>query len=349
MHKHRKIVTLFLLTLIPGLCSEGSVQKKDKAVKREEEIARGVLTVLWRQPGDIASRDLFYGPGGKKDEPQGPFTFMKEDLDGSNPKFTVRDREGVKWKVKLGAEAEPETVASRLVWSVGYFANEDYFLPHFEVQDMPPRLRRRNAGRFIEPDGSMRNVRLKKEPADEKKIGTWSWRNAPFSGTRELNGLRVIMALINNWDLKDENNAIYEHKKHGDSLPDERVYLVSDLGASFGTAWLDRTHEKSKGNLDWYSRTRFITKTTAEYVDFEDPRRPALMFLANPHEYFGRLGLRWIGRHIPREDAKWMGGILAQLSPQQIHDAFRAAGYSPQAVEGFSAVVESRIAALNKL
>ena len=35
----------------------------------------------------------------------------------------------MKWRVKLGVEARPETVASRLVWAVGYYANEDYFLP----------------------------------------------------------------------------------------------------------------------------------------------------------------------------------------------------------------------------
>ena len=51
-----------------------------------------------------------------------------------------------------------------------------------------------------------------------------------FTGTRELNGLRVMMALINNWDLKDENNAIYREKPVRD-----QIYEVSDLGASFGT------------------------------------------------------------------------------------------------------------------
>ena len=35
--------------------------------------------------------------------------------------------------------------------------------------------------------------------------------------------------------------------------------------------------------------------------------------------------LRWIGRNIPIEDAKWVGGLLAQLKPAQIQDAFRAA------------------------
>src|ERR1700678_783222 len=98
--------------------------------------------VVWQDPGDIASRDLYYGPGGEKDQPHGPFTFEKEDLDGSNPKFVVRDRDGVKWKVKLGTEARPETVASRLVWSVGYFTDEDYFLADFKADAMPAHLHR---------------------------------------------------------------------------------------------------------------------------------------------------------------------------------------------------------------
>ena len=36
------------------------------------------------------------------------------------------------------------------------------------------------------------------------------------------------MALINNWDLKEINNAIYDEKGQGPR------YVVSDLGATFG-------------------------------------------------------------------------------------------------------------------
>ena len=341
-----KILAGMLLILWPPNVSAGAVKKKHTTVRSEEEITRNVLTVLWREPDDLASRDLYFGPGGSQHQPHGPFTFIKEDLDGSNPKFSVRDRDGVKWKVKLGPEAKPETAATRLVWATGYFANEDYFLPTLRVEDMPVRLRRKHADQFIEPDRSMRNVRLKREPEEEKKVGTWRWRNDPFSGTRELNGLRVMMALINNWDLKDENNGIYDQRS---GQADRRVYMVSDLGASFGTAWLDRTSAKSKGNLYWYSRTRFVKRVHGGLVDFEDPRRPAWIVLVNPHEFFSRLGLLWIGRQIPREDVKWIGGLLGRLSDKQIRDAFRAAGYSPQEVDGFSADVESKIAELNKL
>ncbi len=340
-----KALPVFLAVLSPLLVA-GSGKKREKPAKPEEEITSNVLTVLWREPEDLASRDLYFGPGGEQHQPRPPFTFIKEDLKGSSPKFSVRDRNGVRWKVKLGAEAKPETVATRLVWAVGYSTNEDYFLPALHVDDMP-HLQRKHAGRFIEPDGSMRNVRLKREPEDEKKIGVWHWRNSPFSGTRELNGLKVMMALINNWDLKDDNNAIYEEKRR--RLPDERIYMISDLGASFGTAWLDRTPAKSKGNLYWYMRTRFIKNTPDDVVDFENPRRPALVVLVNPHEFFSRLGLRWIGRDIPRKDAKWIGGLLAKLSDKQIREAFQAAGYTPQQVDGFASVVETRIGELSRL
>ena len=124
------------------------------------------------------------------------------------PKFVVRDDEGGKWKVKLGLEARPETVCTRLLWAVGYYANEDYFVRDLKVAGMPPRLHR--GQEFVDADGSVHNVRLKREASRGKKIGIWQWRHDAFTGTRELNGLRVLMAVINNWDLKDVNNAIYQ-------------------------------------------------------------------------------------------------------------------------------------------
>jgi hypothetical protein len=84
-------------------------------------------------------------------------------------------------------------------------------------------------------------------------------------------------------------------------------------------------------------------------VDFDAPTRPAMIVMVNPHEFFSRLNLRWIGKGIPRADVKWIAGLLAQLSPDQIRDAFRAAGYSPQEVDEFAIVVQGRIAELNKL
>jgi hypothetical protein len=296
---------------------------------------------IWAEPTDIASRDLFYGPGGKEDAPRGTtFTFEKEDLDGTNPKFVVRDRDGVKWKIKLGEEARPETVASRLVWAVGYFTDEDYFLSDLRVEQMPAHLHR--GGKLVAPDGSMHSARLKRYINGEEKAGDWEWRDDPFTGSREWNGLRVLMALINNWDLKDENNKIREYKE-------AQMYIVSDLGSSFGTTGRSVSRAESKGNLRAYEKSRFIAGTTATFVDFRTPSRPALIHLFEPREYFRRIHLEWIGKGIPRSDARWIGEVLGRLSAVQIQSAFRAAGYTTREVNGFSGVVEKRIDELKQL
>jgi hypothetical protein len=301
---------------------------------------------LWRQPADIQTRNLLYGPGGKKDAPPaGPFKFLKEDLKGTNPKFTVEDRNGTKWKVKLGAEARPETVATRFVWAVGYFADEDYFVDQAMLTDVPfaslERLRH-----LISSDSIVYNVRFKREGVEKKTEEEWAWKRNTFSNTRELNGLRVLMSTLNNWDLKDENNAVRETKH---SKEPERLYLISDLGASFGTPNLVKGHDKSRGNVDAYERSKFIIRKTADRIDFASPGRPTWIAIVNPKQYFSRVRIEWIGRNIPRADARWMGTLLANLSPAQIRDAFRSAGYAPDEVERYSRVVETRIAELNAL
>jgi hypothetical protein len=299
--------------------------------------------MLWRQPTDIASRDLLNGAGGQAHAPKSTtFTFVKEDLDGTAPKYVVKDDDGVKWKIKLGAEAKPETAATRFVWAVGYFANEDYFLPNLHIKELPSHLHR--GQNLIGPGGSVQNARLKREPEDEKKGGVWRWKHDPFVGTREYNGLRVLMAVINNWDLKDVNNAIYQNRDD-----QEQMYLVSDVGATFGTTGVVRNLKNARGNLKAYGRSRFITKTTSTKVDFATPGRPTFWLVVNPPRFFMRMSLRSIGHNVPRADAKWMGDLLGGLSPQQIRDAFRGAGYSPEEVEGFARTVEGRIAALRAL
>ncbi len=88
---------------------------------------------------------------------------------------------------------------------------------------------------------------------------------------------------------------------------------------------------------------------TPTVIDFNVPSRPALIHIVEASEFAARVNLEWIGKNIPIDDARWIGKILAQLSPEQIQKAFGAAGFSPKEIAGFSSVVESRIAELNKL
>jgi hypothetical protein len=348
MPKKNHGLTLFVAMSLLIVSSALAEKKKDNTEGAKGESTAIGTPVLWREPTDITSRNLLYGPGGVEHQPKGPFTFLKEDLDGTNPKFEVKDADGVKWKVKMGEEARPETVSTRLVWAVGYFANEDYFLTDFRAEQMPPHLKR--GQNLVGPDGTIHNVRLKRYLKGEKKTGIWKWRENPFTGTRELNGLRVMMALINNWDLKDVNNAVYR-EKHGDDADGatEVVYMVTDLGASFGTTGESWSHAKGKGNIGSYAHSQFIAKVKDDLVDFNGPTRPAVIVAFNPHEFVSRLNLRWIGKEIPKADVKWISGYLAQLSADQIKDAFRAAGYSALEVDEFAVLLTDRIAELKNL
>jgi hypothetical protein len=299
------------------------------------------ITALWVDPTDLESRNLIYGPGGQRGVPRGTeFTFVKEDTDGTSPKYFVTDPYGLVWKIKLGREAQTQIAAARLLWAAGYHTHQDYFLPSLRVSGVLANLVR---GRhLIGVDGTMRNASLRRQPKGWKKVGNWKWRESPFAGTPEFNGLRVMMAIINNWDVKDANTAIYRRSPE----KDQEIYMVSDLGATFGTNTISWNKASWKGNLDSYQKSRFIISMTPELVNFAAPSYCRLADLIAPVHTLWQVRRRWIGKGIPREDAQRLGQLLARLSPEQIRDAFRAAGYGEHEVEGFARVVESRIAQL---
>ena len=124
-----------MIVLVLALAAAASAQTSQQAKP-------GADAVIWQDPGDIRSLNLFWGPGGEKHQPQPPVAFVEEDMHGTSPKFEVRDSNDKKWKAKLGLEAKPETAASRLLWAVGYGANENYFLPQLQVTNMPATLKR---------------------------------------------------------------------------------------------------------------------------------------------------------------------------------------------------------------
>jgi hypothetical protein len=293
---------------------------------------------LWRDRGEIESLDLIYGPGSPDREPAGTLTFVKEDTDGATPKFEVVDQKGVHWKVKLGHEAQSETAATRLVWAAGYFTDEAYYRKEMRVEGMEKLSK---GSDFVSDDGVVRGARLEPLRKPDERIASWSWSDSPFEGTKEMNGLRVMMALINNWDLKSANNAVFAVEGEAPR------YVVTDLGASFGKT--GGVGSRTKSQLDDYAESKFIDKADDKEVDLTIKSRPFFLLAVDPYHYNKLASREDVGRNIPREDARWLGGLLARLSIEQIRDCFRAAGYSPAEVDGFANVVRSRIAELNQL
>jgi hypothetical protein len=310
-------------------------EKKDKAIDDES----GAPAVVWHDPGDISTLDLFYGAGGKEHAPVATekYTFVKEDMNGTSPKFDVTDEKGTVWRVKLGEEPQSETAATRFLWAVGYFTDEDYYLEEIKVQGIP-KLKR--GDKFVSEDGTVRKARLERRIKSHKKVSEWDWFHNDCGPEREFNGLRLMMAFVNNWDLKTENNEI-------ENVDGERRCVVTDVGSSLGKT--GNTLVRSKSVEKDFSDAEFISKVTPDYVDFVMHSRPPFVAAINIPNEITRGRMENIPKHIPTEDVRWLAKKLGMLSEAQIRDAFRSAGYSPEEVDGYTAAVQKRIAELGAI
>jgi hypothetical protein len=189
----------------------------------------------------------------------------------------------------------------------------------------------------VSADGTVHRARLERRSKDVKKLGPWDWFDNPFLNTRELNGLRVMMSLLNNCDLAQTNNSI-------DEMGGERRYVVADVGATFGNTGNNFTRSKSVPRD--YADSTFIGNTTSDFIDFVLHSRPFFLSAINVPNYRGRTRMEEVTKHIPRADAQWLGHRLSMLSEEQIRDGFRAAGYAPEEIEVYTQAMRKRIAAL---
>src|SRR5687768_350933 len=310
------LLLLFFLLVSHPVCPQpkGPANSKNSVAK----------PVIWRDPGNISQRNLLYGPGSPELAPTGPFAFVKESKSGESPKFVVRDVRGDEWTVKLGPEAQAETVSTRLVWAVGYFAEEAYYFDEVRISDLPTLSR----GRDYVTGEIVHGARFEPERATMISGSNWDWSKNPFKDTRELSGLKVLMILLNNFDARSANNRIiYVNGPRGK----EARYYVTDLGATLGRAGgLGGT--RTKNNLADFLSTKFVRGVDERdsVVEFDYDTRPrgfGHLSVLHPLYYRHEVNKEKAMRGIPVAHARWIGSLLNQLSDQQLRDAFRAAGY----------------------
>jgi hypothetical protein len=302
---------------------------KEVAPEPYAEEGGNLSVMMWQAPVDLERRDLFYGIGGKKGAPDlsSRFTFIKHKTTGHWKKIIVEDDRRRRWVVKFGPEAKPETVASRIIWAVGYHADEDYFVRRVRIEGYH--------------DDDIRDVRFERDDDGFKKVERWSWDANPFAGTRELDGLKVLMALLNNYDLKTLNNKIVRPSKKRGNEPAKLIYYVSDLGATLGSTgkWFTslpifgELPAGTKGNPKDYAEHRFIAGVSHGLVSFHNKRQ--------------RAGRALEGVRV--ENARWMGNLLARLSDKQLADAFRAGGFDKVDTATYLFALRDRISQLQRL
>ncbi|HKO61864.1 MAG TPA: hypothetical protein VJV03_11950 [Pyrinomonadaceae bacterium] len=332
---------LFLLLVIVML-----VAVPVMAQKKSNETAPAGVPVLWRDPGDVTKRDLRYGPGSAELAPVGPFTFGGEESTGASPKFKVTDARGDTWVVKLGVEAQAETVATRIIWSVGYFADEAYYLDRVEIKNLPKLSRGQE---FVEGKSIIRGARFEPKRKGIERGINWDWEENPFVQTRELDGLKVLMVLLGNYDTRLANNKILT-ATNGTTV--EARYVATDVGATLGKVG-GLGGKRSKNSLADFQSSKFITGVENGFVKFDYSTKPkgmgAFASLFKPSYRSSQAKKERAMKTITVANARWMGSVLAQLSDDQLRDAFRAASYDAATMEGFIKVIRARIAELNNL
>lgn len=302
------LVPLTVILLLTAAAVVVFPQQKSK----NDKVSTG-RPVMWKQV-DISRRDLFWGPGGKSMAPNlRKITFIRKETGGNNLKYRIKDASGKIWVAKIADESQPETAAVRLLWAVGYETEVNYLAPTLTIPGK----------------GAYRNVRLEARSATVDRQDRWNWDDNPFAGTKELQGLKIMMGLINNWDLKDGNNIILQ-------TGGERRYVVSDLGSAFGrlaplggVRILNR-FGRSVNRPDHFVKSEFIKGIEEDGdIDFAYKAKGKGLF-----------------DEITPAEGQWIANLLSQLSDQQIRDAFRAANYSPAEVSMLARAVRSRINAL---
>jgi hypothetical protein len=309
MFRQKANYLLFISTIIL-LVHPFSMQ----AQKKDNKKPRTGAAVMWREPSDIQSRNLLVGPGGDAMKPDvSHVTFIDQKEGGYSTKYRVRDAAGNEWVAKVGKEAQPETSANRLLWAVGYETEINYLIPHL----------------VIDGKGSFDNVRLEARPKDLKRTGIWKWEDNPFKGSPEFQGLKIMMLLINNWDMKDSNNQILATRKEATG-EDELLYIISDLGGSFGKT--GGAISRSRNKPSDYEKANFIEKVKGETIAFHYAGKNKKLF-----------------DNISIADSRWLSNLLGRLSDEQIKDAFRAANYSAEDVEELSSAFRERINTLAAL
>lgn len=265
------------------------------------------LDELWQDPFDLEDRDLRWGSGGQALAPSPDVfhIFTAIDVTGFSAGYDVVDPQGRAWDVKIGAEAQPEVVASRLLWAVGYRQPIVYFMPDWKMKNGP--VPQPVGGRF----------RLESDHAD---AGDWSWQDNPFQGTRQLRGLVVANLLINNWDLKTTNNTILIMSP-AQGAP--RWFVVQDVGASLGkTAW----PLGSRNSVEDFESQAFVVGARDGHVQFDYRARH-----------------RELLEDITAADVVWISQLFARLTDRQWTDAFKAAAMPDEISQRYIRKLKSKI------
>lgn len=286
--------------------------------------------MLWRDPGDVAALDFAAGPLGPDGAPKPPFMFQEEAGGGTSAKLLVRDGNKRTWEVKWGEETKPEAFVTRLLWALGYMVEPAYFVRSGKIDSVGALARaeqqidRPNGNAFTNARFELRDLNSLIVPGPG-----WLFKNNPFSGTNELQGLKIVSMLVSNWDLKDpsssdgSNTSIFKVRR-GDS--EEFHYLINDWGATMGK-W---------GGI--------ATRSKWDCKGYAGQNKDFVKGVRNGVVEFGYQGKRAeLSKGITVDNVRWLMGYLGRIKDDQLRAGLLASGASSSEAGCFVPALRERI------
>jgi hypothetical protein len=310
MRDLRPVVAVAILSVLGAACNRfGKPQMPDTPPTAQQ------LAELWMEPEDISARDLFHGPGGEELQPRpgASFRLVARDTTGFSGGYDVVDASGMKWSAKFGPEAQSETVVSRIVWAIGFHQPPTYYVTDWKLE---------GASDPAHPS------RFRPDLPGRRRTGEWSWRRNPFVGSQPYKGKLVLMRIVNNWDLLDRNNTLYELDTAVEGA--RRWYVTQDLGAGLGKTITLGRHSGTRNDLEDFLAQGFIDGVDADgEVSFDEKGK----------------WHRGLFDEIRVADVHWTCSRLAKITDRQWADAFRAGGYEEATAARYIAKIKEKIAA----
>ena len=270
------------------------------------------MAELWVDPGPTP-RDLYWGIGGQRyaPPPDAIYKLKAKDDTGFSVSYDVISPDGTEWSAKIGPEAQTEAVVSRILWGLGYHQPPNYYLPSWKLDAAGDKPRLESEARFRPKLEQLTRL-------DEY----WKWAENPFSGTRPVTGLLVIMLMLNSTDLKDDNNSIYDLKQPWDGA--SRWYLARDVGAALGAT--GKLYPR-RNWLEGFEKHGFIKHVGDGKVEFwYDGRHKELLTMIEP------------------ADVQWAAARMERLTERQWRDAFRAGNYADAETDRYLRRIRQKIA-----
>lgn len=321
------------VALIVAICCTTALhaQQKDpyKKVGNDVRLAALRYAQVW-VPGNIASKNLRLGPqdaSAFRPEAVVKCDYLEEKQTGT-PKFDCAISPDDKIRVKYGeanGEIYSEVAASRLLWALGFGADSVYPVT-VVCKGCPadPMKNYKKADGTREFAAAIVERKLPGDPIELHKDSGWAWVELSFvdqtSGGAPLahrDALKLLAAMIQHTDSKPEQQRLVcLDKTHGmqpqtDGTCKHPFMMINDLGKTFGTTSMFNTDNKSAVNFEeWSSVPTWKGDEGCEaYLS-----KSFTGSLEHPK--------------ISEDGRKFLSGLLAQLSDQQLRDLFEVARFT---------------------